>query len=276
MIRGARRAGSAAPGAKRGLVRVHGAVAREIGLAIVSGRLRPGQVLDGEIEASARRKVSRAAYREAMRILSAKGLVHSRPRTGTRVSEVVDWNLLDPDVLMWMFSGIPRPEVIHGLFELRSVVEPAAAALAATRRRETHLLEMRRALDEMLKHTLRAPEGRAADMAFHAALLAGTANPFIVSLTNGVTAAVNSLTEFKMRLAKIDRDPVPDHLRVYDAIAARDAAAARDAMTRLIRLAVLDMPLAQRPKFARMVEDKNTPPGPRSGPGRNGKQQGSL
>jgi DNA-binding FadR family transcriptional regulator len=250
-------------------VRVHGAVAREIGLAIVSGRLRPGQVLDGEIEASARRKVSRAAYREAMRILSAKGLVHSRPRTGTRVSELIDWNLLDPDVLTWMFSGVPRPEVIHGLFELRSLVEPAAAALAATRRRETHLVEMQRALEEMARHTLHSPDGRTADMAFHAALLASTANPFIISLTNGVTAAVNALTEFKARLAKIDRDPVPDHFRVYDAIAARDATAARDAMTKLIRLAVLDMPHAQRPKFARMV-DEEIPPGPRSGPRRNG------
>ena len=65
-------------------------------------------------------------------------------------------------------------------------------------------------------------EGREADKAFHAALLAATANPFVISLTNGVTAAVNALTEFKLRLAKIERDPVPDHLRVYDAIAAKD------------------------------------------------------
>jgi len=85
-------------------------------------------------------------------------------------------------------------------------------------------------------------------MAFHAALLNATANPFIISLTNGVTAAVDSLTLFKQRLHKINRDPVPDHLRVYDAIAAKDSDAARDAMGRLIRMAVLDMPVKQRPK----------------------------
>ena len=73
-------------------------------------------------------------------------------------------------------------------------------------------------------------------------MLAATANPFVISLTNGVTGAVNALTEFKQRLAKIKRDPVPDHVRVYDAIAAKDADAARDAMVRLIRLAVLDVP----------------------------------
>jgi DNA-binding FadR family transcriptional regulator len=229
-------------------LRVHGTIAREIGRAIVAGQLRPGHVLDGEIEASSQRKVSRTAYREAIRILSAKGLIHSQPRTGTRVSRISEWHLLDPDVLAWLFSGEPRSEVLHGLFELRTIVEPAAAALAATRRNQAHLSEMRRALDAMALHTLHKPEGREADMAFHAALLTATANPFVVSLIKGVTAAVNALTEFKQRLQKIERDPVPDHLRVYDAIAAKDADAARDAMVKLIRLAVLDMPVKQRPR----------------------------
>jgi len=231
-----------------GHLRVHGTIAREIGLSIVSGKLRPGHVLDGEIEASSRWKVSRTAYREAIRILSAKGLIQSRPRTGTRVSAISDWHLLDPDVLTWLFTHVPRPEVIHGLFELRSIVEPAAAALAAARRTQMHLADMRRALDAMSFHTLDKAEGREADKAFHAALLAATSNPFVVSLTNGVTAAVNALTEFKQRLAKIERDPVPDHLRVYDAIAAKDAEGAREAMIKLIRLAVLDMHVKQRPR----------------------------
>jgi DNA-binding FadR family transcriptional regulator len=229
-------------------LRLHGAVAREIGVAIVSGRIRPGHVLDTEIEASSRRNVSRTAYREAIRILSAKGLIQSRPRTGTRVSEISTWHLLDPDVLRWMFVGVPKADVLHGLFELRTMVEPAAAALAAQRRQPSHLADMRTALDGMTTHTVHKPEGREADMAFHAALLAATGNPFVISLTNGVTAAVNALTEFKLRLAKVKRDPVPDHLRVYDAIAAKDADAAREAMTRLIRHAIFDMPAKQRPR----------------------------
>jgi DNA-binding FadR family transcriptional regulator len=227
---------------------VHGRLAREIGRAIVAGELRPGHVMDGEIEASAKRKVSRTAYREALRSLSAKGLLQSRPRTGTRVSRVSEWHLLDPDVLGWLFSGTPRPETIHGLYELRTVVEPAAAALAAARRTQDHLADMRRALDDMARFTLNAPEGREADGAFHAALLAASGNPFIVSLTNGVTAAVSALTEYKRNRAGIVRDPVPDHLRVFDAIAAKDADGARVAMMKLIRMAVLDMPAGERPE----------------------------
>jgi DNA-binding FadR family transcriptional regulator len=235
------------PGTRQAL-RLHGSIARDIGVHIVSGRYRPGQILDGEVEASERRKVSRTAYREAVRILSAKGLVHSRPRVGTRVSPLEEWHLLDPDVLSWAFSGEPKPDVLHGLFELRGIVEPAAAALAATRRRQDHLDGMQRALEAMERHTLKVTEGRIADQEFHAALLAATNNPFIVSLTNGVTAAVNSLTEFKQRIEPLKRDPVPDHRRVYAAILAKDSERARIAMNELIRLAISDMPPKRRPK----------------------------
>jgi DNA-binding FadR family transcriptional regulator len=238
----------APPGRKP--LRLHGSIARDIGVLIVSGRYRPGHILDGEVEASERRKVSRTAYREALRILAAKGLVHSRPRVGTRVSALEQWHLLDPDVLAWAFSGEPEPEVLHGLFELRTIVEPAAAALAATRRNQQHLDAMRRALDGMTQHTLNVEAGRIADKEFHAALLLATNNPFIVSLTNGVTAAVNALTEFKQRIAPLKRDPAPDHWRVYDAIAAKDPEGARAAMTELIRLAIMDTPIKQRPKPA--------------------------
>jgi DNA-binding FadR family transcriptional regulator len=244
----------------RKALRLHDAIARDIGLSIVSGRYRPGHVLDGEIEASEQRGVSRTAYREAVRILSAKGLVHSRPRVGTRVSTFEQWHLLDPDVLSWVFSGEPPPDVLHGLFELRAIVEPAAAALAATRRSQRHLDTMRTALDALTQHTLHVPEGRIADEAFHAALLLATANPFIVSLTNGVTAAVNALTEFKQRIAPLQRDPAPDHWRVFDAIAAKDAAGARAAMAELIRLAIMDTPIRQRPKPARRARAARVPP----------------
>ena len=120
-------------------------------------------------------------------------------------------------------------------------------------------LAQRMALDRIAPQTWRSRHsdsnqngrsygGQLLGQAFHAALLGATGNPFIVSLINGVTAAVDALTQFKQRLAKITRDPVPDHLRVYDAIAAKNQEAARSAMIELIRLAVLDMPVKQRPK----------------------------
>jgi DNA-binding FadR family transcriptional regulator len=234
----------------RKALRLHDSIARDLGTRIVAGRYRPGHILAGEVEASEQLDVSRTAYREAVRILAAKGLVHSRPRVGTRVSAPEQWHLLDPDVLSWAFSGEPEPEVLHGLFELRTIIEPAAAALAATRRSQRHLDIMRRALDVMSAHTLNVEQGRVADKEFHGALLRATCNPFIVSLTNGVTAAVHALTEFKLRSAALKRDPTPDHWRVYDAIAAKDSGRATAAMAELIRLAIMDTPMKQRPKYS--------------------------
>jgi DNA-binding FadR family transcriptional regulator len=231
-------------------VPIHIALAHDIGKSIVAGRLRPGHVLQGELEASEDRQVSRTAYREALRMLGAKGLIHSRPRAGTRVSDTSDWHLLDPDVLSWIFMETPQPSVLHALFELRTIIEPAAARLAARRRNSRHLQRMQVALDGMRRNTLHHAEGRDADQAFHAAILAATANPFLISLTNGVTAAVDGLTQYKLRLQKVERNPVADHARVFDAIAARDGDAAHAAMTQLIRLAIQDMPASQRPKPA--------------------------
>lgn len=228
---------------KKTSLRLHGVIARDIGRAIVSGRYQPGELLGGEIEASEKLHVSRTPYREAVRILAAKGLVESRPKVGTRISSPEEWHLLDPDVLAWIFSGEPSPQVLQSLFELRSVVEPAAAAMAATRRSEKHLALMRDALDQMSAHTLAVEAGRQADEAFHAALLGASGNPFIISLTKGVTAAVGALTEFKQRAVPLRRDPVPDHERVYEAVAARSAERARKAMSELIRLAIMDTPI---------------------------------
>src|SRR5688572_32470525 len=83
--------------ARRRALRLHGAIARDLGVRIVSGRYRPGHILNGEIDASDRLKVSRTAYREAVRILAAKGLVESRPKVGTRASGPGRLHLLDAD-----------------------------------------------------------------------------------------------------------------------------------------------------------------------------------
>src|SRR5665213_2357984 len=96
-------------------LRLHQEVARQIGTAILSGRIGPGEKLDGEIAQSEAMGVSRTAYREAIRILVAKGLVASRPKAGTHVTPRSRWNLLDPEILAWMFTGTPDRKFIRDL-----------------------------------------------------------------------------------------------------------------------------------------------------------------
>lgn len=233
--------------AKRRALRLHGAIARDLGVMIVSGRYKPGDILNGEVDASDRLRVSRGAYREAVRILAAKGLVESRPKVGTKVSEPERWHLLDPDVLSWIFEFEPDDKLLNGLFELRRIVEPEAAALAAVRRTNGDLQAMEKALEGMSQHSLATEAGRLADQNFHSALLRASGNAFIVSLTSGVGAAVSWTTIFKQRHNPLSRDPLPDHVRVYEAVKAKDAKAAHKAMAALVDLAHMDTTNARRP-----------------------------
>ncbi|MFC0633135.1 FadR/GntR family transcriptional regulator [Brevundimonas balnearis] len=217
-----------------GKQRLHGSIAHDLGVAITSGRHKPGEILSNEIEFSERLKVSRSAYREAVRILAAKGLVESRPRVGTRVTEMTRWNLLDPDVLAWFFEAEPSREVVDGLFELRMIIEPAAAALAAARRSEVQLATMRRALEDMQRLTLKTEAGQAADRDFHQAVLDATGNPPLASLASTIGAGVRWTTFYKGRKHKLPPDPMPEHWAVFDAIEARDADTARRAMEVLV------------------------------------------
>ena len=220
--------------------RLRGAIAHYLGTAIVSGAIRPGERLTTEVANAEALDVSRSAYREAVRELTAKGLVESRTKDGTRVQPRKRWNLLDPDVLAWAFSGEPDPAFVRNLFELRAIVEPAAARLAAERREKEDIKAMRSALANMRRHTLATEAGRSADREFHDAVLQATRNDTLVALSASIGAAVNWTTLFKQRTRALPRDPVPDHARVSDAIAAGDSDAAEAAMRILIDLALED------------------------------------
>jgi len=115
---------------RRGL---HGEVVHRIGLMIMRGELRPGDPLPAESELSGDQPVSRTVLRESVKVLAAKGLVEARPKIGTRVRARSDWNLLDPDVLAWRLEASPDGVFLRNVVELRRIIEPEAARLAAER-----------------------------------------------------------------------------------------------------------------------------------------------
>jgi DNA-binding FadR family transcriptional regulator len=227
---------------------LHQSLARELGTKIVSGEYEPGESLPGEIAASQSHQVSRNAYREAVRILAAKGLVESRQKAGTLVTERSRWNLLDPDVLDWTLSSNPTPSFRDELFELRSIVEPAAASLAAQRRTDQDLSVMEEALEEMRCCDRDSPEGEVADERFHEAIFAAAGNDILCRLASIIAASVKFVAEFK-REQHIDRDTWPDHKTLFEAIKGRRSNHAHDAMTFLIAHAREDIesvPLQRR------------------------------
>jgi DNA-binding FadR family transcriptional regulator len=221
-------------------IAIHDAVAHDLGIAIVSGELQPGDLIPGEEKFSADHGISRSAYREAVKLLAGKGLVYSRSRSGTRVSPREAWNMLDLDILAWIFEAGPTTEFINGIFELRRIVEPEAAALAARRRVGRELAGMGHALEEMQRWGLRTIQGRAADERFHALILQATRNEPLIALSSSIAAAVKWTSKFAREDGHQLRDPMPDHFAVFDTLVAGDAKAAREAMRQLVENASAD------------------------------------
>ncbi|MDE0880064.1 MAG: FCD domain-containing protein, partial [Sphingomonas bacterium] len=178
------------------------------------------------------------------RTLAAKGLVESRPKAGTRVRERRDWNLLDPELLGWMFEGAPSLPFVRSLFQLRMIVEPAAAEIAAVSRSARQLSAMGHALETMSTYGFANETGRAADQQFHALILEATGNELLVSLSASIAAAVHWTTFFKFRHDKHPRDPLPAHHDLFEALANADAVAARETTITLVHQAQLDMEAA--------------------------------
>lgn len=222
----------------------HMTIAHDLGVAIVTGRHPASVTLPGELELAEQFGVSRSVIRESLRMLSAKGLVESRPKAGTRVRDRAHWNLLDPDMLAWMFEGAPSLDFVRSLFQLRLIVEPAAAELAALQRSAAELSRMGHALEIMAMHGLRTQEGQSADQRFHATILHATRNELLVSLSSSIAAAVRWTTFFKYRTPAQYQDPIPLHRALFEAIANGDGAGARAVTERLIRQAQRDTEVA--------------------------------
>jgi len=219
---------------------VHQQIADQLGSAIVCGQRPVGSLLPKEKNSRSEFGASRTAYREAVRLLIAKGLVETRPKVGTHVTERRRWQVLDPDVLRWALHSGPSLTFIQELFELRGILEPHAAELAARRRTIEQLALMGHALEEMARHGLASAQGRAADRRFHEEILVATGNQTLIALSASICAAIHWTTVLKHRSAKVPRDAVPDHKKLYAAIVASDAARAAEAAKELIQLALDD------------------------------------
>lgn len=215
--------------------RIHGSVAHQLAVMIIGGEVEPGDALPNEEVLSAQLDVSRTAYREAMRILIAKGLVTSRPKVGTIVSPRSSWNLLDPDVLSWHLEVAPSASFITSLFELRKIIEPASSALAAQHRSEQDVEALRGYLSTMHEADSGSPDALEADLAFHDRLIRASGNESLGALSS----VIGSTLRWTVRL-KLDAHPqvyqqsLPLHVQVFEAVERQDADAAFRLMSKLV------------------------------------------
>jgi DNA-binding FadR family transcriptional regulator len=205
----------------------------KIGLRILGGDYAPIEALPIEPNLMLEFGVSRTVLREAVKILTAKGLVESRGKLGTRVRERRYWNLLDPTILHLYCQVVEYSTFAESFQQIRTIIEPEAAALAA----EHHSGKQLKALEDAY-HAMEAAksieEWTTTDLSFHEAILEATGNPFMRPLGALISTALETLLFHSAKSSANPFDSLVAHGRVLDAIRGRDVGKAREAMKTLL------------------------------------------
>lgn len=212
-----------------------GRVAEVLGQRIVSGRVDAGAPLPIEADIQTEFGVSRTVVREATRLLAAKGLTVTRPKTGTRVRPRADWNMVDSDVLRWHIGPRPDRTFISTLFEVRELVEPHAAMMAADRASPRQIDILRGSLREMAEYPVGSNPQLQADLTFHLTIIDASGNAILRSVGKVICSAL--LGSFRLTWQHVkDKYAIGMHEAVFNAIKERDAELALISMRRLVRM----------------------------------------
>lgn len=220
---------------------MHGRVVEWLGRRIVSGELPLGNRLPNEAELAAQLQVSRGGVREAVKALAAKGLVEPRPRLGTRVLPRTEWNLMDREVIDW-HGPDSDPAFLAELVELRRMVEPGAAELAARRATAEQLAGLGEAYLAMAGHAPRLAAKDAfakdsfvsADLRFHLTLLRASGNQLLKQLGRLLEPSLRHGFNVTSQVPGGVDTTLPLHRAVLVAVRAGRPVAASRAMRRLI------------------------------------------
>jgi DNA-binding FadR family transcriptional regulator len=211
---------------------LHQAVAEDIGTRILRGEFAPGSLLPNEASWCRSYKISRTAVREAIKMLAAKGLIVSRTKIGSRVQPRERWNFLDRDMLAWYCKAMDRRKFLDSIQEVRLVLEPEAAALAAMNHTPQKLKLIDAAMTEMWAAKSHK-ELVAADVNFHLSILHAAGNELLVPLGFLIETALADLFDLTVR-PKDWEAARPLHEAIAVAIRQRKPAAARLAVRRLL------------------------------------------
>jgi GntR family transcriptional regulator, galactonate operon transcriptional repressor len=223
---------------------LHGQTVEALASRILAGGFPEGTVLD-LTALRAEFDVSLTALREALKVLSAKGMIGARQKHGTFVRPRSAWNMLDADVMRWRIAAAGDPGLFDQLAEVRAVVEPAAARMAAQRATGTDLAELTDAVRRMADAGQDVDVAVAADLAFHRRLLVATHNDFLAQIARIIAIGL-AARDRVVHEADPANDPVPSHRAVRDAVVARDPDAAEHAMRALVEKSVVDLRHAER------------------------------
>ena len=199
------------------------AVVDILGFRMAAGEYQEGEVLPVEQDLADSLEVGRNALREAVKVLSGKGLISTAPRSGTKVRPRGEWNMLDPDVLRWHSDpDIATEKFMLDLIEMRGIIEPKAAELAAVRATKEDVATILSAYDTMAGSGEDRQARLDADILFHSAILKASHNEVLNHFKYAIAAYLKA--HFRRGGAvsdEIDQKDLERHRQIAWAIAAR-------------------------------------------------------
>jgi len=222
---------------KTGLNVTH-TIVESLGKSIVAGAYKDNR-FPIEAELCCQFNASRSVVREAIKMLTAKGLVKSRPRQGTWIQQEPYWNFLDKDVLSWLLKGDFSYDLMIEFIQYRRAIEPQAAELAISNARPSDLEEVQKALAQMEAAEAGNDDPLVSDINFHVAILKATNNRFMIQNKELVETALQFSIKLTNQTKGVRNADLAAHKAISDAIIAGDVAKARAAT-----MAILDEALA--------------------------------
>jgi DNA-binding FadR family transcriptional regulator len=220
-----------------------------LGQAIVAGRYAAGAKLPTEDDLARKLGVSRPSLREGLKALARKGLIESRTRRGTIALGRERWDVLDSDVLRWTAASPPDHAFLLGLIELRAIMEPAAARLAASRATPEQILEIERAYQGMVDSLPQDIDGcHQHDLSFHRAIFAACGNAILQRIYDAISALLLTLFRASTQARESYENSLAEHGAVAIAIRRRQPAEAEKAMQKLLAGTVRDLEPAFKPR----------------------------
>ncbi len=235
-----------------------------IGYRIIDSTYPPGYRFAKQEILSAELGVSRTVVREALGLLRDKGLIESRPKVGTVVADFRSWNLLDPDVLRWSIASSSAPTTLSHVAEVRLVIEPEAARLAAKRRSDAAADELKLRFDTLATNVNDFNLYIQADLAFHDAIFRAAANPVLAQMAETIRVALEGSRRLTVQVPGGPATTIDHHGQVCRAICAQDGVAAATAMTELIEitagqlLRMLESPAVSQPEHSSVAASANS------------------
>jgi DNA-binding FadR family transcriptional regulator len=232
--------------------RLHDQVVRELALRIMDGGL---QSLPPEPDLCKDLKVSRTILREAVKVLAAKGMVEVGPKVGTRVLPRKHWNLLDPKLLEWQSQNGMAAHFFQNICEVREIIEPAAAELAAKRATKGEIAEIEHAWKDMKENWQNTDAYIVADLRLHANIFAASHNELLQGLAATIQTVLRTGRDLSIRGPHGIEGSLPLHEQLVRGICTQNAPAARKTMVRIIRMSGEDIGKA----LAAVRRQKDTP-----------------